>query len=543
MLLQEKQEILFPTRVVKWSGNVERVENLKIPKSLALLPTHKVEETTCLKKDGEENPFVVLDFGKEIQGGVRLVIPRLSAYYMKIRLVFGESVRETLSEIGDHNATNHHSPRDMVVDVSNLSVLDFGRTGFRFVKIELISQGSIWFKNVVGILKTADIERAGYFKTSDELFNQILDVATYTAYLCVQDGVVWDGIKRDRLVWAGDLNTELLTLAYTYGSLPHFKNCLQLLRNETPNDVWMNKIPSYSVWWILNLVDYCWLSGDAEYFAQNVDYVNYVLHELDICIGDEDIDFERSGKQTSRPYFLDWPSADTPDAFGGTMMLVAYTMEKLRRFADMPYDKGAAERVASRLEKYKAIPAEIKETIAMQVSCGGGPKNARELLEKDGGRGFSTFMAYFLLKGLALSGSDKGVEIAKEYYGGMLSRGATTFWEDFSLDWLEGSGRIDEETPEGLKDLHADYGAFCYIGLRHSFCHGWASGVVGYYVEHVLGLQVVEAGYKKVRISPNLSGLAFAEGSIPTPYGNIIISVKAGEEAKIQVPEGVEIVQ
>ena len=31
----------------------------------------------------------------------------------------------------------------------------------------------------------------------------------------------------------------------------------------------------------------------------------------------------------------------------------------------------------------------------------------------------------------------------------MLDRGATTFWEDFDLEWLDGSGRIDELPKEG----------------------------------------------------------------------------------------------
>ncbi len=34
--------------------------------------------------------------------------------------------------------------------------------------------------------------------------------------------------------------------------------------------------------------------------------------------------------------------------------------------------------------------------------------------------------------------------IIKEYFGAMLSRGATTFWEDFDMEWLNGSGREDE---------------------------------------------------------------------------------------------------
>ncbi len=537
-LLEEKQELIFPTRLVKSFGRVERAEKLLIEKSTALLSTCCEEEATCLKKTGEENPFVVLDFGKELQGGVRLIIPRARPIAMRLRLVFGESVSEALSSIGEKNATNHHSPRDTVVDVSNLSVLDFGRTGFRFVKVEVLTVGEISFKNIVAVSRTANIQRKGSFETSDPLFNQILETAIYTAYLCVQDGVIWDGIKRDRLVWSGDLNAEILTLAYAYGTLPQMKSCLRLLRAETPEGVWMNDIPSYSVWWILNLVDYCHLSGDTAFFEENIDYVNDLLRDLDVCIREDGVNFSITGKPTSRPYFLDWQSLGKPDAFAGTMMLVAYTMEKLRLFAELPYDKAAAERIAKRLEGYKTSTASMKETLALQAVCGG--KKAKQSLERGGASGFSTFMSYFLMKGLSKSGSQKCVEIAKEYYGGMLSRGATTFWEDFNVEWLKGSGRIDEETPKGIKDLHADYGAFCYEGLRHSLCHGWSSGVVAYFVEEVLGLTVVERGFKKVRIRPNVAGLQWVRGSIPTPYGNIEIFASENGEMQVKLPDEIE---
>ena len=40
----------------------------------------------------------------------------------------------------------------------------------------------------------------------------------------------------------------------------------------------------------------------------------------------------------------------------------------------------------------------------------------------------------------------------------------------------ETHARIDELVPPGKKDLHGDFGAYCYVGFRHSLCHGWASG-------------------------------------------------------------------
>ncbi len=540
--LNEKQEIIFPTRLLISQGLVSRPENMLVPKPLALLPTFQEHQTTLLEKHGAGRTFILLDFGKELHGGVRMIVPRCGPVNIKVRLVFGESVTEALSNVGEQGATNHHSPRDITVELANLSSLDFGQTGFRFCRVEMVEDGYIWLKNVVAILRTATVEQKGYIRTSDERFNQVLDTALYTAYLNMQNDVIWDGIKRDRLVWSGDLNAEILALGYTYGPVYHIRNCLELLRNDTPDHLWMNNIPSYSVWWVLNLVDYYYLSGDKDFFESNLDYVQYVLKDMDTCIGEHDVDMTRSGKLTERPFFLDWPTADTEDAFCGTMMLVLYTMKKLLKVPCQKLDRQQIQSIIARVEQYTELNVTMKETLAMQICCDSHKPQLRALMEKDGGHGFSTFMMYFILKALDKCGSKQTVELAKEYYDGMLSRGATSFWEDFDLAWLEGSGRIDEINPEHLKDLHADYGNFCYKGLRHSLCHGWASGVVGYAFENILGLTIVEPGYRLVHIVPNLRGLVWVEGEIPTPMGNIYIRAEQGKEPVIKLPKGVELI-
>ena len=98
-------------------------------------------------------------------------------------------------------------------------------------------------------------------------------------------------------------------------------------------------------------------------------------------------------------------------------------------------------------------------------------------------KGFSTFMSYYVLTTITSRDEALAIELMKEYYGAMLDRGATSFWEDFHMEWLEGSGRIDELEPD-KKDIHGDFGAHCYIGLRHSLCHGWSAGVAKFIKEH-----------------------------------------------------------
>ena len=153
-----------------------------------------------------------------------------------------------------------------------------------------------------------------------------------------------------------------------------------------------------------------------------------------------------------------------------------------------------------------------------------------------------------MLRAMALAGNYQGaLDVIRTYWGAMLDVGATTFWEDFNMEWLPDAGRIDELVPAGKKDIHGDYGAYCYQGFRHSLCHGWASGPTSWLSEYVLGVQVVEPGCRTVRIIPHLGDLEWVEGTFPTPYGVIEIRHEKGADGKvishINAPEEIVIVR
>ena len=101
-----------------------------------------------------------------------------------------------------------------------------------------------------------------------------------------------------------------------------------------------------------------------------------------------------------------------------------------------------------------------------------------------GAYGMSTFMSYYILKAIASRDVKKAFEIMKEYYGAMLDVGATTFFEDFDMEWTKNCSRIDKFPKKNQDDIHGDFGKHCYVGFRHSLCHGWSSGVIKFIKEH-----------------------------------------------------------
>ena len=129
----------------------------------------------------------------------------------------------------------------------------------------------------------------------------------------------------------------------------------------------------------------------------------------------------------------------------------------------------------------------------------------------------------------------------------MLDMGATTFWEDFNIEWMENSARIDQITPEGMNDIHGDFGDYCYPSFRHSLCHGWSSGPTSWLTENVLGIKIVEVGAKVLNIKPYLGDLDWVEGSFPTPYG--VVKVKHTKQPNgeiktvVDAPKEIKILQ
>jgi hypothetical protein len=138
------------------------------------------------------------------------------------------------------------------------------------------------------------------------------------------------------------------------------------------------------------------------------------------------------------------------------------------------------------------------------------------------------------------------LETLKNYYGAMLDLGATTFWEDFDIRWAENTCRLDEICDGTKKDIHGDFGKYCYIGYRHSLCHGWSSGPVAFLTEYVLGIQIKGEGCSEIEITPHLGHLRHVKGSIATPYGKLTVEhMKRADgtvETKIDAPKEITVV-
>ena len=295
------------------------------------------------------------------------------------------------------------------------------------------------------------------------------------------------------------------------------------------------------------------MSADSEYVRKKIPYIHKILEAFDkIILADGTVSYEKNDLfiYEGNEFYFDWPTNFTEDSKIGWASLIKFAMGKAASLLmNFEEDASLANKLSENISKNPMFASSFKQVEAFNLLC--GRKTADEVkatLLNGAGKGMTGFMGYYILTAAASCGGEKEVlDMIKEYYGGMLSMGATSFWEDFDVEWLKDNPQAVDEMPcDNRKNIHRDYGKFCYKQLRHSLCHGWTAGVYAFLTQTVLGITAVEPGYKKVAIAPNLIGLTRVEGRVPTPYGEIYVlhELVDGEIcSKIQAPEEIEIVK
>ena len=207
---------------------------------------------------------------------------------------------------------------------------------------------------------------------------------------------------------------------------------LDFVREQTSLPNFMNNFPTYFMWWIIIVADYLEATNAEDFTEKQIEYIKGLI--------------------------------------------------------DLMSDN-VSKNLLKRLLKQEITVESSKSVLGLKYFAVGLNDEEQKKLIAGGVSGFSTFMSYYILKAIASFDKDKAVEMLKEYYGAMLKKGATTFWEDFDIRWAENSCRIDEFPKAGEKDIHGDHGAHCYLGFRHSLCHGWSAGVIKFIKDEI---------YKKV---------------------------------------------
>lgn len=497
-----------------------------------MLPTKEQEAVAVTK--GKQS--ILVDFGKETFGFIQLqgLVGKgnLSVYY-------GESEAEALSaehcETLDRLEVDNPSKNDHVMNLSK---------AYRFVHVQY--DEGVMLDSVSMLYEYADVKERGSFTCDDAEVNRIYEVAKYTFELNTREFFI-DGIKRDRWIWSGDAYQSYLMNYYLYFDNETVKRTAYALRGKDPITGHINTIMDYTFYWFLGIYDYYLYTGDRSFITQIYDrmksLMDYVLARRN-----------KNGLMEWLPgdwIFIDWAAGlSKKGEVSFEQLLLARSLETMALCADIVGDKeGSAGynqlSVDMRKKLFELYWNEQKQALVHSRINGEQTDNVTRyanmfsiffdyfnqqqkqavktsVLLNDKVQKITTpYMRFYELEALcALGEQDYVLREMKDYWGGMLKLGATSFWEEYN------------PAKKGTEH-YSMYGR----EFGKSLCHAWGASPLYLLGKYYLGVKPTAPGYARYTVEPNLGGLQWMKGTVPTPNGTISLDVTR-EQLKIRSTTG-----
>jgi hypothetical protein len=108
----------------------------------------------------------------------------------------------------------------------------------------------------------------------------------------------------------------------------------------------------------------------------------------------------------------------------------------------------------------------------------------------------------------------------------------TGLFEKYGLEQIRRWTRLVNECDKGLKEI--------WTGFDCDYSHAWGATPTYQLPSKLLGLKIIEKGFKKITLSPNLYGLDYAEIKVPTPFGYIKANLYKSGKNEFEIPEQIE---
>ena len=463
---------------------------------------------------------ILVDFGQETTGFVQL---KNLAGSGRVTLYYGESREEAMSEAGAEtldNFTVAHQHGTFTAPTAR---------AMRYVRVRV--DGGLRVADVTLQYEYLPVAHRGTFRSSDDELNKIWDVAQRTLELNTREFFI-DGVKRDHWIWSGDAVQAYLMNYYSFFDGDTVKRTTWALRGADPVDMHINTILDYSLYWFIGIRDYVQYTGDTE-FVQAI-YPRMVTL-MDFVLGRRNANGMLEG-QPGDWVFVDWADMPKDGELAVIQLLFARSLDAMADCAALAHDDAKAA-------TYRQLATDLKAKIRTafwdpqrQVFIHGrkdGKPNPlvtrhpnmfallfgdvdgeqadairRNVLMNDAVPKITTpYMRFYELAALAESGQQARVtrEI-KDYWGGMLRAGATCFWEEYDPN-VQGAAR------------YAMYGK----PFGKSLCHAWGASPLYLLGRYYLGVKPTQPGYAAYVVEPDLGGLKWIDGRVPTPHGDIAV--------------------
>ncbi len=488
------------------------------------------------KKAEKSGKSLVVDFGKETFGYVKL-------HGLKgkgtVNVYYGESREEAMAtgtcETLDRKNIDSAQPATLTLD---------GSRAFRYVNVEC--DGSVQLDSVSMVYEYQPLTYKGSFRCNDNQINKIWDVAAYTMHLTTREFFI-DGIKRDRWIWSGDAYQSYLMNYYLFFDEPTVTRTLWALRGKDPVTSHTNTIMDYTFYWFLGVYDYYQYTGDENFIRQAYPRM---VSMMDYVLGRRNANGMLEGLAGDWQ-FIDW--ADKLSKKGEVsfeQLLFTRSLEAMSTCARIAKDAQGESKygklAADMKDKFfKTFWSEDKKAIIHNRVNGQLTDNVtrysnmfaiffnyftekqkqevkQSVLLNDKIQKITTpYMRFYELESLCTIGEQAYVlKEMKDYWGGMLDLGATSFWEEYN------------PAKKGA-DHYAMYGR----PFGKSLCHAWGASPIYLLGKYYLGVKPTSPAYQTYLIEPKLGGLQWMEGDVPTHSGKIHVYCNT-KEIKVKSDTG-----
>lgn len=467
---------------------------------------------------------MVLDFGKESFGFLRLKGLRGKG---EVKIIYGESKQEALSdeyaEAFDRIQVKESVPINKTMNLAK---------ALRFARVQWTKGVSI--KDVDLLFEYAPVVARGSFTCNDAELNKIYDVAKYTFSLNTREFFI-DGIKRDRWVWSGDAYQSYLMNFYLYPDNETVKRTIFALRGKDPVTSHINTIMDYSFYWFLGIYDYYRYSGDSSFLKTIYPRMKSMM---DFCLSRRN----EAGFVQGLPgdwIFIDWAKGlSKKGEVSFEQLLLTRSLETMEICARIAGDPKAADQYGVLYKELKQkvlntywdeskgafvhsrVDGKLEDNVTRYtnmfaiffdyISTEKKNRIKNTVLLNDQIQKITTpYMNFYELEALCAIGEQSYVtKKIKSYWGDMLRLGATSFWEEY-----DPSKKGDEH--------YAMYGR----AFGKSLCHAWGASPIYLFGKYYFGVTPTAPGFTTYKIQPSLGGLTWIKGTVPTPHGNIQLSI------------------
>ncbi|MBO5312866.1 MAG: hypothetical protein J6B29_02760 [Clostridia bacterium] len=441
--------------------------------------------------------------------------------------------------------------------------------------IELVNQGDgrAEIDNVYITYTHYPVYIEAIFNTSDSLINNVYDLCMHTLKICRQTIHLDSPTHQEHLACTGDYYIQSMIEYFNLGdsTLAEFDiirtaNLIRAQKGRLFHTTYSLMYP----WWVfdhymhtgrdniieLDVLDMLlnrfdgYVSSENGLLEYSPDYM-FVDWVVSSCERDEFLD---GGNMMSHGKMEGYSLHHPPKALGQSVLCMFYynALVKSAQLYEIKNDSESAQKCRIKAEKIKhSINKHLfDEKRGLYV----GGLNTPNLVEESQWLPKNTDTVYYLKQAntLAVLFGIAPVEKRRSilsYVAKDLSKlEMQPYFYHFLLNALYNEGMFGEygmsivrsykdlldKCPKGLSEA--------WDNMKCDYSHAWGA-TPAYSLKRALsGIELLEPAYKKIRISPQLFDLEFADFEITTPYGKIEICLKKGEPVLIKAPKQIEII-